>query len=232
MLKCVVKINHNVTKLSLQWKYTILSRVFHHYVHDNMLNLLSFGANCQVYSVSWPSTGCSPLLWHTLTMYLRECNGTRGCGERKRARDCSSFYRRGAERSLNCGISTGESITHLEARWWARRVRWEHSLMDHCGLWLKKMWTLAGRFMWCKTPLHVLKDIPGCTVCVDESDCVARLWHQWRDWHIEVQLDMLLDSGLLSAAMVLLAFCASGGLLVIKRAQLPPPGLMRGWGTV
>lgn len=35
------------------------------------------------------------------------------------------------------------------------------------------------------------------------------------------QLDML-DSGLLSAAVVLLAYCASGGLLVIKTTQLPP----------
>lgn len=149
-------------------------------------------------------------------------------GEKESVRH-SSFYHRGAERSVNCGISTGESITHLGARWWACWVRWEHSLMDHRGLWpKKKMWTLAGRFMWCKTPLHVLKDIPGCTVCVDESDCVARLWHQWRDWHIEVQLDMLLDSGLLSAAMVLLAFCASGGLLVIKTAQLPPSAW---WGA-
>lgn len=72
-----------------------------------------------------------------------------------------------------------------------------------------------------RTLLHVLKDIPGCTECVDESDCEPLGWHQRHDWHIEEQLDML-DSGLLSAAMVLLAFCASGGLLVIKTTQLPP----------
>lgn len=38
----------------------------------------------------------------------------------------TSFYHWGVERSVNCGISTGESITHLEVRWWERQVQWEH----------------------------------------------------------------------------------------------------------
>lgn len=92
-------------------------------------------------------------------------------------------------------------------------------IMDYgcqCELWLADSGDFRGR-----TPLHVLIDSPACAACVYESDCEPLGWHQWHDWHIEKQLDRL-DSGLLPAAVVLLAFCASGGLLVIKTLQLPP----------
>lgn len=73
-------------------------------------------------------------------------------------------------------------------------------LSDHYGLWLKMG----------APPLHVLKERPGCPwgCLVDESDCEPLTWHWRHDWHIEEQSDML-DSGLLSAAAVLLAFCTS-----------------------
>lgn len=68
----------------------------------------------------------------------------------------------------------------------------------------------------------MLKDRPGGMGCADRSDCEPLGWHQGHDWHMKEQLDML-DSGLLSVAVVLLAFRASGGLPVIKTSPKLPP---------
>lgn len=64
----------------------------------------------------------------------------------------------------------------------------------------------------------MFKGSPECMGGVDESDCEPLGWHRCHDWRTGEQLDML-DSGLLSAAVVLLAFWPPGH----KTTQLPPP---------
>lgn len=68
----------------------------------------------------------------------------RVCGGKERARQ-TSLHRWGVERSVNCGISSGEFV-HKSS--WGTVMR----ALDHYGLRLK-MWA---------PPLHVLKERPGC----------------------------------------------------------------------
>ena len=76
-----------------------------------------------------------------------------------------------------------------------------------------------------------LKTVLGAQAVWMTQTVSNRVWHQCHDWHIEERLDML-DSGVLSEAMVLLAFCASGSLMVVKTTQPAPLGLVRGPGNI
>lgn len=92
-------------------------------------------------------------------------------------------------------------------------------IMDYgwkCEPWLADLCDVRG---W--TPLHVLKDGPGYTGCVDESDREPLGWHQWHDWHMKGKLDML-DSGLLSCSSGIISILCLWRPVGHKNDQLPP----------
>lgn len=128
--------------------------------------LLSFEAYCSVHAINWPSTGCSCFSdTLCLCMCMRAIKKESVVSEETVTQ--TLFYHWGVERTVNWGIRTEVSITHVEVRWWEQEGQLEHSFGS---LWIM---TQNANYSWqinAMSPRHVRKDRPGCTSCADESD--------------------------------------------------------------
>lgn len=138
--------------------------IFSHLEHITKFTL---SADPHLAVVCFPDT-----LW--LCMYMTAIE-RESVGREESVRQ-TSFYHWGVEGSVNCSISAGESITHLEVRRWERwgsvgALLW--IIMDYG--WKREPWLADSCDVRSRIPLHVLKDSLGCTDWVDESDCEP-LW--------------------------------------------------------
>lgn len=103
----------------------------------------------------------SDTLWLCMCMRATERESVGGESVRQ-----TSFYHWGVERSVNCSVSSGESIRHLEVWRWERRVQWEH--------FFGSLWIIAEK-MNSAWQIHVMSEA-GLCVCFGTVLGVRAVW--------------------------------------------------------